>query len=181
MKYTIPVEVSHLLNHEHVRTGGERRIWEGHANAVCIVRTRKESRFEHADQKSQHDDGGIIVYPGEPDGQGPPSQQQDAQPQRRSDVMFHDPVRGYLEDGIGQGEQSHGDGVVTCAHGGLLEEVVSRLAVEDFGVADVASVEEVEEVDPTAQREDADVESTVEFSIPLLEFELGILITVEAR
>lgn len=90
------------------------------------------------------------MHTGEPDGQGTPCQQQDAQPQRWPNVVFHYPVRGHFENGIGQREQGHGDGIVACTHGGLLEEVVARLSVEDFRVAYVASIEEVEKVDPAA-------------------------------
>lgn len=85
--------------------------------------------------------------------------------------MFHDPVGRDFKQRISQREQRDRDGVVGRRHSGLLEQVVTGFGIEDFGIANVASVQEIEQVHPAAEGQDADVQPSIQqFVPPLVEF-----------
>jgi len=64
----------------------------------------------------------------------------------------------------------------------LLEQVVTRLLVQDLGVANVAPVEEVQQVDPATERQDAVVQASIEPPVaPLVILKVYLLLAVARR
>lgn len=94
---------------------------------------------------------------GEADGEGAPAEEEGCEPARGADVALHDPVGGHFEEGVGEGEEGDGDGVVHVVHACSLEKGVTCFLVQDFGVSDITAVEVVEQVDPCTEGEDVQV------------------------
>lgn len=73
-------------------------------------------------------------------------------PYRRSNISFHNPIRRDFEKGIRQREQRHRNRVIRVGHASPLKETVASFLVQNLAVANVASIQVIEEIDPGAER-----------------------------
>jgi len=75
-----------------------------------------------------------------------------------ANISLHDQIRRHLEDGVRDREQADGDCVICGCHVRPLQQTIARLLIEHFRIADIATVEIVQQVDPGAERNDVEVE-----------------------
>ena len=95
--------------------------------------------------------------------------------------MLHDPITRDLKEGVSDAEESDCESIAAGRHASPLEHIIVGFAVEHFGVTDIAyevgfgsaetmqrregaitSVQEVQQVHPAAQRDDAQVEPAIQ-------------------
>lgn len=80
--------------------------------------------------------------------------------------------RRHFEQRVRERKQRDGDGIAVGRHFRLLQQIIASLGVEDLRVSNVASVEEVEQVHPAAEGQDAHVQTPVEVAVAFLVFYL---------
>lgn len=129
------------------------------------------------------------LYASEADCEYSPTGQQRAQPDGRPDVAFHNPVRRNFEECVREREHADCDGIVLVRHAGLLDQRVVCLLIEnllnvrccrigarqetfaDLAIADVASIEVVQQVDECAQWKNSRVYASDEAFAAFLVFD----------
>jgi hypothetical protein len=124
--------------------------------------TREEIRFERPNQKSQIINSSKILYTRKSNRQHTPTKQQRPQPQTRPHVTLHNPIAGHFEQKVRQTEQAPPQSHTSYRSCQCLKEIVACLLVQDFAVADVATIEVVEEIYPGAEREDTEIQCSHE-------------------
>lgn len=84
-----------------------------------------------------------------------------------------DPVGWYLKDSIRDREERHRYCIARSRHTSLAEQIVMSFGIEYFGITNIASVEEVEEIEPAADWKNPPVQDAIQVSVHSLIIDIG--------
>lgn len=161
------LHVSNAIRNRTTKRTGERRARQDDSNThTPLLRTipkrqivhqpRKQSRFKHTQQEPHSGNSRIVVRTTKSDRARTPTKHEKSNPATGFQFL-QEVVAGYFEHGVRDKEDHERNGVLVVCHVGFLQEGFSGVGIEGFGIADVGSVEEAEEVDSCCEGDDAKV------------------------